>query len=90
MYYKINGIIICHMFLSFLSKKEKIQSMKFIKLDIYMYMYKVFLFLQKEKREKEKMSLVKRLTSGKIKKSKSSPDNEGADKISHTRYFVLL
>lgn len=36
------------------------------------------------------MSLVKRLTSGKIKKSKSSPDNEGADKISHTRYFVLL
>lgn len=40
---------------------------------------------KKEKREKEKMSLVKRLTSGKIKKSKSSPDNEGADKISHTR-----
>lgn len=35
LYYKINDIIICHMFLSFLSKKEKIQSMKFIKLDIY-------------------------------------------------------
>lgn len=51
---------------------------------------RIFLILQKEKREKEKMSLVKRLTSGKIKKSKSSPDNEGADKISHTRYFVLL
>lgn len=60
--------------------------MKFMKLDIY----KGFFILQKEKREKEKMSLVKRLTSGKIKKSKSSPDNEGADKISHTRYFVLL
>lgn len=40
---------------------------------------------KKEKREKEKMSLVKRLTSGKSKKLKSSPDNEGADKISHTR-----
>lgn len=60
--------------------------MKFMKLDIY----KGFFILQKEKREKEKMSLVKRLTSGKIKKSKSSQDNEGADKISHTRYFVLL
>lgn len=44
------------MFLSFLSKKEKIQSMKFIKLDIYMYMYKVFFYSterEKGKREDE-------------------------------------
>lgn len=54
MYYKINGIIICHMFLSFLSKKEKIQSMKFIKLDIYMYMYKVFLYSTEREKGKRK------------------------------------
>lgn len=56
MYYKINGtcIIICHMFLSFLSKKEKIQSMKFIKLDIYMYMYKVFFYSTEREKGKRK------------------------------------
>lgn len=50
MYYKINGIIICYMFFSFLFKKEKNLSIKFIKLDIYMYVYKVlFYFIEREK-----------------------------------------
>lgn len=54
MYYKINGIIICHMFLSFLSKKEKNLSIKFIKLDIYMYMYKVFFYSTEREKGKRK------------------------------------
>lgn len=54
MYYKINGIIICHLFLLFLSKKEKNQSMKFIKLDIYMYMYKVFFYSTEREKGKRK------------------------------------
>lgn len=78
LYYK--DIIRCLMFLSFLCKKQNNS-----KHETYECKYKVFFILQKEKRDKEKISFVKRLTSGKIKKSKSSPDNEGADKISHTR-----
>ncbi|XP_056012715.1 E3 ubiquitin-protein ligase SH3RF3-like isoform X3 [Ostrea edulis] len=43
---------------------------------------------KKERKEKERMSLVKRLTSGKHKKVKSTPDSDGAvpqEKIAHTR-----
>lgn len=51
MCYKINDIIICHMFLSFLFKKKKVQSMKFIKLEIYKVF---FLFYRKRKGKKKR------------------------------------
>ncbi|XP_062576332.1 E3 ubiquitin-protein ligase SH3RF3-like isoform X2 [Saccostrea cucullata] len=43
---------------------------------------------KREKKEKEKLSLVKRLTSGKGRKARSTPDSEGAlpsGKVAHTR-----